>query len=152
MASNLCSCNFPLSWASERGTPLIYDRHFGEFRLRCRSGYKILSYCPVCGDRFPESRRPGVGAAALKEGERVRRILGDIRSRKDLIAKFGQPDEESHVGATLHEVSPKGRMPLKSRRRTMIYRNISKTFDVSFFVGQKKDTIAFDLQPRKSRF
>lgn len=150
VAQRRCSCRTLLAWSRERGTPITYDRRLQEFRLNGRTGYAILSYCPICGGRLAESKRPNpFGVAVLKEGQRVRRMLSGLRTRQELIRVFGKPDGESRRGAIMqYNIGPKGEMRPTSKRRTMIYRNILKHYDVSFFVGRRQDSIAFHLKPK----
>ena len=141
----LCPCNVLRVWASEDGTPVVFDKSLKEFRLTCQNGFKIFRYCPVCGSRLPKSRRPTVDRIRLKEGARIRRLLTGLKTRADLIERFGPPQKEGVTGMSVEAYDPSGRLRSVSRYKSLIYSSISKVSDVTFYVSRNHDGIAFML-------
>src|SRR5438105_11201887 len=94
--SGNCQCGTVESLASDRQSPIEYDKKLNEYNLVSREEkvHYRLYFCFFCGGKLPESRRAGLFTEpSAEEMKEVARILGNVTSIQQAIQVLGEPDE-----------------------------------------------------------
>lgn len=92
-------CCGPITHVVQAGHfPLRYDAGMNELHLvrsgGCEDEFCVLRYCPFCGNRFPESARPGLKNFWTNlEAQKLAQLVRTIRNAKVMRATLGEPDE-----------------------------------------------------------
>jgi hypothetical protein len=98
-----------------------------------RGGQSILYHCPFCGGAAPPSRRQTFFATITSaETERLTELTGDVKTIADVLARFGEPDDDMDPGTTIYEPAKGDQSPRVASYRTLWYRGLSATVDVRF--------------------
>jgi hypothetical protein len=133
-----CTCG-SLQWAAETvGIPVEFDKDMNEFLLvhGPEGGHNLfIRHCFFCGGKAPESLRASL-FARLTDEER-RRLVDLTKSLKtvdDTIAALGEPDEDREAGMTITRPERDGKPEETRAYRTLRYRNLSETANVSVTV------------------
>jgi hypothetical protein len=98
MSSNnaRCECKTVEQLASDRKSPIEYDRHLNEYNLVSGDGntrYRMY-FCFFCGGKLPESRRAGFfSEPSDQEMKEVAQLLSKAGSMQKVVQFLGEPDE-----------------------------------------------------------
>src|SRR5580700_110793 len=103
-----CKCGFLERTADEPGVPIKFDVKMNEYHIEHggedRGGQSILYHCPFCGGAAPPSRRQTFFATITSaETERLTELTGDVKTIADVLARFGEPDDDMDPGTTIYE-------------------------------------------------
>jgi hypothetical protein len=133
-----CKCGWLDRAPDEPDSPLVFNRVLGEFHLLYGgaqvSGRIKLNYCPVCGQRAPQSRRDALFAPLCDaEMQRIEQLAAGLRTLEEVRARFGEPDDDRMPGVMLREPAGAGRPPSMRRYRTLRYSGISDSLHVFFY-------------------
>ena len=70
-----------------------------EYHLHHQSGQMMIYYCPFCGGRPPPSRRSSFFSHVTdEERSRLSSLLAGVVTEKEVLQRFGPPDEEIDFG------------------------------------------------------
>src|SRR4051812_7583463 len=103
----ICDCQ-TLEHASKEPDHVIrWDERMNEYYIAVGNGGRMMIYyCPICGGAMPKSRRSSMFAhVSDREQERIFELFKGIRTKADVIARFGPPDVEREFGTTVRSRS-----------------------------------------------
>lgn len=96
----------------------------------------MIYYCPFCGGSVPESRRAFMFAHVTQQEEaRISELFRGMNTVADVIAKFGQPDEELEFASAVRSPSRDNRPERGEVFRSLVYKSLSPVADIVFEVG-----------------
>lgn len=134
----MCDCGSLENASKEPDHAIRFDAQMKEYYIAYGTGSRMMVYyCPHCGGKIPESRRPSLFAHVTeKESMRIVRLLKGIRTVEDVLAKFGPPDEEREQNSSVRHPEREGKPETGEWfLRTMVYKNLSPVANVKFAVG-----------------
>jgi hypothetical protein len=105
--SERCHCGTVESLASDRRTPVEYDKELNEYNLivRDKKIFYRMYFCFFCGGKLPESKRVGLFTQpSTEEMNEVVRLLGNVTSIQQARKVLGEPDETVKA----RKVTPQG--------------------------------------------
>lgn len=133
---NECSCDILKIWVKDPNFPLEFDAETNEYSIvHGKQGKFLISYCPNCGGKLPESRRGTFfeepDQADVKEVREIMRSVSDIESMRKILGEPSQAfqwplDEEEH--SKLYGI--------KKWKTQFDYADRWKTLTLSIFEGQ----------------
>jgi hypothetical protein len=128
-----CDCGTLERCSKEPDHPIRYDERMNEYHLHDAHGQMLICYCPVCGGRMPPSRRASF-FAHISEGEKIRlgSLLAGITTEKEVLQRFGRPDEEVDVGAVCFTAEKDGKPAHGIAARQLKYTRLSDVAEVIF--------------------
>jgi hypothetical protein len=141
MTAPACKCGWLDRAPDEPDSPLVFNKVLGEFHLLYRAEQASgrvrrirLNYCPVCGERAPESYRDTLFTPRCDaEMERIEQLADGLRTLEDVRARFGEPDDDRNSGVMLREPANAGRPATMRRYRTLRYSSLSDALHVFFY-------------------
>lgn len=133
----ICDCGSLERASKEPDHAIRWDEKMNEYYIAYGKGGKMcVYYCPFCGGRTPESRRSSFFAHVTNvESSRIYGLFPGIRTVSDVIARFGQPDDERDYGSAIQQPEKDGKPARGQAFRSMIYKNLSPVADIYFEVG-----------------
>jgi hypothetical protein len=132
-----CKCRF-LERASEEPTiPIVFDARVNEYHItnvgKDRRGHTNVYHCPFCGGAAPLSRRHSLFATITStEAERLYKLTSGMKTCKEVVAKFGEPDDDLDPGMQSNTPGSDTEPPKVVSYRTLTYKRLSKTAEVVF--------------------
>lgn len=95
MHKSVCSCGRPQMWANDPNFPLYHDSKMEEYFIRDASNRRfMISYCPSCGGKLPQSRRDSFFTIPDQaEVSDMRKIMSRIKNVDQMRGILGEPDE-----------------------------------------------------------
>ena len=132
-----CRCGILEIASKEPDNPIRWDERMNEYFIsNGKGGSMMVYYCPFCGGRTPESRRASFWAHVTQDEEtRIYNLFNGIRTVKDVIARFGLPDEERDFGSAVRHPGRWFRRARGEVFRTLVYKKLSPVADITFEVG-----------------
>jgi len=137
---DVCDCGVLESASKEPDHPIRWDERMSEYYLATgESGRMMIYYCPFCGGRVPESRRASMFAHVTQQEEtRIFGLFRGVHTVAEVIAKFGQPDEEREFAAGVRSPSHDGKPERGEIFRGLVYKSLSPVADIVFEVGSSE--------------
>jgi hypothetical protein len=87
-----CTCKMLQNWARNPKMPIKYNDNTKEYALVGRASIRVfIFYCPFCGGRLPESKRPSYQPAA-DEVKDLRALMRDVTNVGSIRRILGKPD------------------------------------------------------------
>ena len=132
-----CDCGILDRWSKEPDHPVRFDPALNEYFIAGKSGGKYqIYYCPFCGGATPEPRRASLFAHITdKEQQRIYSLFSGITTERQVIDKFGKPDEERQVGTMVMYPEKDGAPARGEAFRTLVYKNLSTVADICFNIS-----------------
>ena len=144
-----CSCGIPAKWAEDDTFPVEYDSETGEFSvIHGRSGKARwrMVFCPSCGGRLPESRRPSFFTTpSEQEKQEVAGLLKGIHDIASMQRVLGDPDAVVEWSDT--QEMPEGRYGARKWKRQFTYQRRWNTLVLIAF-QEEDDSITFSISGR----
>jgi hypothetical protein len=134
---DICDCSVLERASKEPDHAIRWDERMNEYYIAYgKGGRMMVYYCPFCGGSTPKSRRSSMFAHVTDQEEaRIFELFRGIRTVSDVIAKFGQPDEEREFASGVRNPSSQGKPERGEIFRGLVYKNLSRVADVIFEVG-----------------
>jgi hypothetical protein len=125
------------SASKEPDHPIRWDERLNEYYLAYgKAGRMMIYYCLFCGGKVPESRSSSMFAHITQDEEtRIYELFRGIHIVADVIARFGQPDEEREFGGAVRSPSRDGKPERGEMFRGLVYKNLSPVAEIVFQVG-----------------
>src|SRR6267143_2746651 len=129
-----CDCGWLDRAADDPSMPLGFDAETNEYYIEMKGhvqGRALIRFCPSCGGDAPVSKRDDLfHVVAAEDQMRVHEFATELRTKADVLNKWGTPDEEVRSGYG---------MPDTESRRTVLldilrYSNIVPTAIVEVIV------------------
>jgi len=99
-----CDCGWLQRAANDPSMPIGFDSQVNEYYLRAGTpdaadAHYVIRFCPNCGGDAPVSHRDHL-FTVLSPGETIQlqESFKELRTRGDVIRKWGSPDEEIPAG------------------------------------------------------
>lgn len=128
-----CECGWLQEAATDPDHPVEFDPRMNEFNIVKGKRSIRIYYCPFCGGEAPESLRETVFAhVTSKENQRLVLLGAGCDSFAEIIERFGQPDRDHPVGATMGTRASDGRISQFSSYRVLTYSQLSAVADLQF--------------------
>lgn len=136
----ICSCGVLETASKEPGHVVRWDEQMNEYYLaHGKSGRMMVYYCPFCGGSTPKSRRESLFAhVSQQEESRILGLFREVRTVADVLARFGQPDEEREFASGVRHPGKDGKAESGEMYRGLVYRNLSPVAEIIFEVGRNE--------------
>lgn len=135
--SENCHCGTVESLASDRHSPIEYDKKLNEYNLVWRgekASYRLY-FCFFCGGKLPESKRASLFTEpSAEEMKEVAQILGNVKSIQQALQILGEPDNT--VQAPKVSSQDNGKSDVNYKRHHFYLRRW-KTLDLT--IRERKD-------------
>lgn len=150
-----CGCGWFENATHDPTVPVGFDLEVKEFHIECRSesgmkGQMILRYCPSCGGGAPHSIRENLFQYITHE-ERYRLgvLTAELRTVPDVLAAFGQPDEDLPSGCAITTPEKDGEPGRTISFRVLRYDNLSSSAQVAVLVHiDESISVSFVPKPK----
>lgn len=156
MNSEICKCGVLEIYVKDPSIPIKYNEKLNEYYISFGengSGTLIMSYCPNCGEKLPESKRADNYMEIDEEFSKYyMKILEYANSIEDILEKLGEPDNVIQPPRPSEiDIEVYG---MKEMKRQLDYTNLSETtvlsvadyadgsFDLCFFGKPKNENDA----------
>lgn len=139
-----CDCGWLARAANDPSVPIGFDAAVNEYYLKAGAGdgeaKYVMRFCPWCGGDAPVSHRDTLFQVITpEESMRLRSLWSTLRTRDDVVAAWGEPDE--HVPQGYGETQPErdGKPERTVQHDLMRYNNLSPTavVDVILCAGDR---------------
>jgi hypothetical protein len=132
-----CTCRFLERAAEEPTVPIVFDARMNEYHImnvgKDRRGRTNIYHCPFCGGAAPLSKRHSLFATITStEAERLYQLTSGVKTFEEVVAKFGELDDDLDPGMKLHTPGSDAEPPKVVSYRTLTYKRLSKTAEVVF--------------------
>jgi hypothetical protein len=132
-----CKCRFLERASEEPAIPIVFDARMNEYHImnvgKGRRGHSNIYHCPFCGGAAPVSKRHSLFATITStEAERLYKLTSGMKTFKEVVAKFGEPDDDLDPGTQSHTPGSDADPPKVVSYRTLTYKRLSKTAEVVF--------------------
>ena len=131
-----CDCGTLTQAADDPRLPIVFDAQLNEFHLVFNAeggagGHFVLWHCPLCGGKAPESKRHLLFAVISdQERARLRALISPLKTLADVVAAFGEPDEDWADGVTVMVPETGGNPPTEQAFRSLVYKNLSDVCEI----------------------
>lgn len=145
-----CDCGWLERAANDPSIPIGFDPKVNEYYVETSGGLgqAIIKFCPWCGGDAPVSHRANLFAViTAEETLRIRELTEKLRTRTDVTAAWGAPDEEVHSGYVETEPAKDGAPARTITFDVMRYNNISPTAIVDVIL-RASDRVMFMHYPK----
>jgi hypothetical protein len=146
-----CDCGWLARAADEPAVPVGFDRQTNEYYIQMRGsgqleGKIIIRFCPYCGGDAPASKRDELFHPVAAEDQiQVRQFNEELHTKADVLAKWGNPDEEIRGGYGSPDSNQEGaRMVMFDVLR---YNNVLRSAIVDVIV-RHNDTVSISYMPK----
>jgi hypothetical protein len=146
-----CDCGWLAKAADDPSMPIGCDAAANEYYVEMRGsgearGQAIIKFCPWCGGDAPVSKRAELfHPVTIDDQLQIGQFSKELRTREDVLAKFGKPDEEIPGGYGVPESSAQG------ARTVMLdvlrYNNVVQSASVDVIV-RHDGTVGISYSPR----
>src|SRR5215468_6802748 len=144
----ICDCGNPEQMADHPSCPVEFDAALNEYHIVGKNSdhYWLIYYCPFCGGSMPKSKRSGLFQKIPEdEKRRLCELTKDMRTVRDVMTAFGEPDVHHKIGMVVTTPERDGRPETTQNHPIMIYRNLSDVAEVHAIV-YPEDRIAIRFQ------
>ena len=119
--------------SKEPDHPIRFDERMNEYHLHHAGRITMIYYCLFCGGRTPTSRLESFFThVSAEEKRRLDSLLMGISTEKEVLSRFGPPDEEIDAGVGL-VIPGKGGKPTEGiAARQLKYTRLSQEAVVVF--------------------
>jgi hypothetical protein len=148
-----CDCDWLQNAADDPNIPIGFDRDTNEYYIEMRGlgefqGRAIIRFCPNCGGDASVSKRGGLfQPVATHDQICIRQFADELKTKADVLAKWGKPDEEIRNGYGMPE-RDKGDQPWRTVLMDLWrYNQIVPTAVVEVIV-RPDDRVTISYSPR----
>lgn len=133
-----CKCDMPERWAKDPEFPIEFDPSMNEYYIVFgkNSGKYLISFCPKCGGKMPESKR---GEYFMEPSEdevlEMRELLQKVKDVASMRLILGEPDYFSDW--TAEEERPNKFYTVERFKRQYTY--LSKWQSLGICIEEKDD-------------
>jgi hypothetical protein len=109
-----CDCGWLARAADEPAVPIGFDPQTNEYYIQMGGlgelkGRMFIRFCPSCGGDAPVSKRDELFHPVAAEDQiRIQQFNEELRTKADVLAKWGKPDEEIRGGYSIPESNQEG--------------------------------------------
>lgn len=133
-----CDCRWLENAAEDPHVPITFDSKLNEYHLIRGGelgGTMLFYHCPFCGGRAPKSRRDALFLHVTHEEMlRLDTLTRNLKSLADVVAAFGNPDEDYPTGHGVTKPGAVGEPDKTEHYRSIRYNNLSQTAVVDVIV------------------
>lgn len=149
----------PYGWledaAADPSVPIAFDAEVNEYYIEVKKGdieaRMIIKFCPNCGGDAPVSTRGDLfSVVSMEDRTRVHELARKLRTKADVLAAWGQPDEEFPNGYGTSEPDKEGRLGPTVLFDLLRYNNVLPTAIVEVIV-RPDDRINLTYSARSKR-
>jgi hypothetical protein len=130
---DICDCGVLERASRESDHVIRWDERLNEYHIVYgKSGRPMMIYyCPFCGGSTPKSRR-SLLFHTLTDAERQRlcNLTKEMRTVKEVVGAFGEPDIRQPVGIVQTTPERDGKPETTESYPVMMYTKLSETVDV----------------------
>ena len=138
-----CECGWLGACLNDPEAPVGYDPQSNSFHfVGPDKSQWILYYCPMCGDKYPDSNFQ-IDVPIAPDGERVRlqNLTDDVSNPETAIEKIGAPDYDGLM-KTYWETNDEFAVDeTRTPIRNIEYYNLSKWYTVELYFGDDEPEI-----------
>ena len=147
----MCDCGALERCSKEPGHPIRFDDRMNEYHLHHARGQMMIYYCLFCGGRTPTSRRATLFAhVSDAERGRLSSLFAGISTEKEVLERFGRPDEETDFGVISVVPEKDGKPEHGTAARQLKYTRLSEVAVVVFNAyGDGRVTRTWYSKPEK---
>ena len=145
-----CDCGWLERAANDPSIPIGFDPKVNEYYVEMSGslGQATIRFCPWCGGDAPVSHRADLFAVVTaEEAMRIRELTELLRTRADVTAAWGAPDEEVQGGYSETDPAKDGAPAKTIAFDVMRYNNISPTAVVDVIL-RASDRVMFMHYPK----
>lgn len=138
--SHVCECGALENASKEPDHPIRWDEPMNEYYIaHGKEGRMMVYYCPFCGGSTPQSRRGSFFAHVTRhEDRRIRELLRGLRTVRDVVDRFGPPDQEREGSSRVRSPAGDGEPERGEMFRVLVYKGLSPVADIVFYVGDSE--------------
>jgi hypothetical protein len=150
-----CGCGWLERAAADPSVPIAFDAEVNEYYVQAKAGdlegHLIIKFCPSCGGDAPVStRRDLFSVVSVEDRARIHELANKFRTKSELIAAWGQPDEEVPNGYGMSEPDKEGRESPTVLFDVLRYNNLLPTAIVEAIVRpDDRINLTYSPRPRK---
>lgn len=134
-----CGCGWLERAAADPSVPIAFDAEVKEYYVEVKKGdfegRMIIKFCPNCGGDAPVSTRGDLASVVSMEDQaRIHELARKFHTKADIVAAWGEPDEEFPNGYGASEPYKDGRLGPTVLFDLLRYNNVLSTAVVEVIV------------------
>lgn len=152
-----CDCGWLERSADDPNIPIGFDPTTNEYYIQMQGlgelqGRALIRFCPNCGGDAPVSKRPELFQPVASQDQiRIRSFADELKTKADVLAKWGKPDEEIPNGYGMPERDNEDHPWRTVHMDVLRYDRIVPTAVVEVIVRpDDRVTISYSPRPTKS--
>jgi hypothetical protein len=146
-----CDCGWLARVADDPAVPIGFDPETNEYYVEIRGcgqveGRMLIRFCPSCGGDAPVSKREDLfHPVAAEDQVQIHEFNQQLRTKAEVLAKWGAPDEEIRGGYGIPESHHEGARTVMFD--VLRYNTILRSAVVDVII-RHDDTVSISYMPK----